>query len=83
MMGTYIYCLLLFVWVLYTIQKVDNNWFKGTYIHRVLVIDGNLYTQSIRYSENSANSTDKGGLASARQLCTLMFAPWPCTLYDS
>ena len=28
-----------------TIQEVDSNWVMGTYIHRVLVFDGYLYSR--------------------------------------
>ena len=28
-----------------TIQEVDGNWVQGTYIHRVLVFDGYLYSR--------------------------------------
>ena len=44
MMGTYIHWVLLFAWVL-LFRKLIATGLIGTYIHRVLVIDGYLYSR--------------------------------------
>ena len=44
MMGTYIHWVLLFAWVL-LFRKLTATGLIGTYIYRVLVIDGYLYSR--------------------------------------
>ena len=44
LMGTYIYWVLLFAWVL-LFKKWIATGFMGTYIYRVLVFDGYLYSR--------------------------------------
>ena len=52
-MGTNIHRVLMFVWVLLHIQEIDNRDLVGTYIHRVLVIDGYLYSRVYGIQEDT------------------------------